>query len=99
MMSLTTGKADKSDFIGRFGDFLVISLGPGRSCYVSPFIEGGKGDGELHLFGDKNSLHPTLLHPGGGENRMLLQRKAHSAIILLVEFRLKLTILIINVMM
>jgi hypothetical protein len=39
----------------------------GRSGYTSPFIEGGWGDGELHLFGDKNPLHPTLLHQGGGE--------------------------------
>jgi hypothetical protein len=51
----------------------------------TPLHRMGLGDVELHLFGDKNPLHPTLLHQGGGENRMLLQRKAHSAIAL--EYR------------
>jgi hypothetical protein len=61
-------------------------VGPGRShgdCAItSPSSKGAGGDGELPLFGEKNPLHPALLHEGGGETRMILQRKAHSAIAL-----------------
>jgi hypothetical protein len=49
------------------GDALEVS---GRLRYhsPSPLTEGGWGDGEFPLFGEKNPLHPALLHEGGGES-------------------------------